>query len=91
MVPFILSLFLLLRLGFAWEGEEKGWVRVSLPPLQNDDWTCAAISNLFYFGCLAFSVSFARLSERKGFLGAEFVDLQRLFATTCLFPSAGTR
>ena len=36
-------------LGFAWDGEDKGWVRVSLPLLRS----CAAF--LFvYFGCLEF-------------------------------------
>ena len=34
MVLFIFFLSLLLRLGFAWDGDEKGWVRVSLPVLR---------------------------------------------------------
>ena len=48
------------ELGFAWDGAEKGWVRVSLPLLR----TCAALP-ICYFGCLAvlvFSLGF--LKER---------------------------
>ena len=41
------------ELGFAWDGDVKDWVRVSLPSPSYDDWTCAALP-LCYFGCLAF-------------------------------------
>ena len=62
------------EVGFAWDGEERGWVRVSLRPLRMmtgpiqhfyssifDAWRCGV---------------FAKLSERKGSLGAEFVDFK---------------
>ena len=44
-------------ISFAWDGEEKGWVRVSLPPLRNDDWSYSAFP-LCYFRFLAFSCLF---------------------------------
>ena len=50
--PVHLLLISAAELGFAWDGAEKGWVRVSLPPMENDDWACAAFL-LFHFGCLA--------------------------------------
>ena len=72
------------ELGLAWDGEEKGWVRVSLPPLRM--MTGPAAFLLFCFGCLAFRV-FSRLSERKGFLGGEYADfrgsLQLLTSSHC--------
>ena len=73
--PVHLLLISATELGFAWDGAEKGWVRVSLPPLRMmtgpvqhfyssilDAWRCSV---------------FSRLSERKGFLGGEFADFQR--------------
>ena len=39
-------------LGFAWDGAEKGWIRVSLPPLRM---IIGPVQHLlFYSGCLAF-------------------------------------
>ena len=54
-------------LGFAWVGEEKGWVRVSLPQLR----MMTGLVQHFYssiLDALRFGV-FAKLSERKGLLG----------------------
>ena len=72
--PVHLLLISAAELGFAWDGAEKGWVRVSLPPLR----MMTVPVQLFYSSILdawRFHV-FARLSERKGFLGGEFSDFQ---------------
>ena len=63
------SIFLLTsasELGFAWDGEEKGWVRASLPllrmmtgPIQHFH---SSILDAWHY-CI-----FAKLSERKRFL-----------------------
>ena len=53
------------ELGFAWDGEEKGWVRVSLPRLR----MMTGLVQHFLSAILdawRFQV-FARLSERQGF------------------------
>ena len=42
------------ELGFAWDGDEKGWVRGLPPSPAHDDWSCPTFS-LCYFGCLALS------------------------------------
>ena len=58
------------ELGFAWDGEEKGWVRVSLPPLR----MMTGLVQHFRSAILdawRFRV-FSRLSERKGFFGRCF-------------------
>ena len=65
--PVHLLLISAAELGFAWDGAEKGWVRVSLSPLR----MMAGPVQHFY----SFSV-FAKLSERKGFLGGEYSDFQ---------------
>ena len=62
------------ELGFAWDGYEKGWVRVSFPPLR----MMTGPVQHFYSSILdawRFSV-FAKLFERKGFLGGEFSHVQ---------------
>ena len=62
------------ELGFAWDGAEKGWVEVSLPPLR----MMAGPVQHFYSSMLdacRFSV-FAKLSERKGFWGGEYADFE---------------
>ena len=62
------------ELGFAWDGAEQGWARVSLPPLR----MITGPIQHFYSSLLdawRFSV-FAKLSERKGFRGVEFADFQ---------------
>ena len=43
---------LLAELGFAWDVDESGWVRVSLPPLRMMTGAGSTFS-LCYFGCLA--------------------------------------
>ena len=65
--PVHLLLISAAELGFAWDGDEKGWVRVSLPllrmmtgPVQH---FLSAILDAWRFQV------FARLSERKGFFG----------------------
>ena len=61
-------------LGFAWDGEEKGWVRVSLPHLR----MMTGRVQHFYSSILDACV-FAKLSERKGFRGAEYADFRTLY------------
>ena len=62
------------ELGFAWDGEEKGWVRVSLPPLRMMTGPVQHFRSAI-LDAWRFSI-FAKLAERKGFLGAEFSDFQ---------------
>ena len=72
--PVHLLLISAAELGFAWDGNEHGWVRVSLPslrmiagPIQHFR---SAILEAWHFHV------FARLSERKGFWCVEFADLK---------------
>ena len=62
------------EIGFAWDGDEKGWVRVSLPPLRMMAGPIqhfrTAILDAWHFHV------FSKLSERKGFRGVEFADLK---------------
>ena len=62
------------ELGFAWDGNEHGWVRVSLPPLRMMTGPVqhfrSAILEAWRFHV------FAKLSERKGFGSVEFADFQ---------------
>ena len=74
------------ELGIAWDGDEKGWVRVSLPPLR----MITGPVQHFCSSILRFSV-FAKLFERKGFRRVEFAAFSGLFTTTYLVPPAGTR
>ena len=72
--PVHLLLISAAELGLAWDGAETGWVRVSLPPLR----MMTGPVQHFYSSILdawRFHV-FAKLSERKGFLGGEFSDYQ---------------
>ena len=72
--PVHLLLISAAELGFAWDGEERGWVRVSLSPLR----MMTGPVQHFYSSILdawRFNV-FAKLSERKGLLGDEFSDFQ---------------
>ena len=72
--PVHLLLISAVELGFAWDGAEQGWVRVSLPPLR----MVTGLIQHFYSSILdawRFNV-FAKLSERKGFLGGEYSDFQ---------------
>ena len=57
------------------DGEEKGWVRVSLPPLRM---MTGPIQHFHYSFLDAWRDGMvAKLSEWKGFLGAEYVDFKR--------------
>ena len=62
------------ELGFAWDGDEKGWVRVSLPPLR------MMTAPVQHFRSAILDASrfhvFAKLSEREGFWRGEFSDFQ---------------
>ena len=72
--PVHLLFFSAAELGFAWDGAEKGWVRVSLPPLRMMSGPVqhsrSAILDAWRFK------DFPRLSERKGFWGGEYADFQ---------------
>ena len=63
------------EIGFAWDSGEKGWIRVSLPPLRMMTGPIQhfrnAILDAWHFSCF-----FPKLSERKGFWGVEFADLK---------------
>ena len=75
--PVHLLLISAAELGFAVDGNEHGWVRISLPPLR----MMAGPIQHFRTAILdawRFHV-FARLSERKGFWGGAFVDFQGSF------------
>ena len=65
--PVHLLLISAIELGFAWDGAEKGWIRVSLPPLRMMTGPVqhfrSAILDAWRFRV------FSRLSERKGFFG----------------------
>ena len=54
------------ELGFAWDGDEKFWVRVSLPPLRMMTGPIQHVRSAI-LDAWRFQV-FARLSERQGFL-----------------------
>ena len=72
--PVHLLLISAAEIGFAWDGDEKGWVRVSLPPLRMMAGPIqhfrTAILDAWHFHV------FSKLSERKGFWGVEFADLK---------------
>ena len=72
--PVHLLLISAAEIGFAWDGDEKGWVRVSLPPLRMMVGPIqhfrTAILEAWHFHV------FSKLSERKGFWGVEFADLK---------------
>ena len=65
--PIHLLLISAAELGFVWDGAEKGWVRVSLPPLRMMTGPVqhfrSAIVEAWRFHV------FAKFSERQGFLG----------------------
>ena len=71
--PVHLLLISAAEIGFAWDGDEKGWVRVSLPPLRMMTGPIqhfrTAILEAWHFHV------FSKLSERKGFWSVEFADL----------------
>ena len=70
--PVHLLLMSAAELGFAWDGADRGWVRVSHPPLRM---MTGPVQHFFssIWDAWRFSI-FARLSERQGFLGGEYSD-----------------
>ena len=75
--PVHLLLISAAELGFAWEGEEKGWVRVSLLPLR----MVTGPVQHFYSSILDAwrYCSFAKLYERKFFWGLSMLILKALY------------
>ena len=74
MAPCIFCSFSAAELGFAWDGDEKGWVRPSLPPLRM---MAGPIQHFFSSILDAWRKSvFVKLSERVGFRGVEFADFK---------------
>ena len=65
------------ELGFAWDGGEKGCVRVSLPPLRMITGPVQHFRSAI-LDAWRFSV-FSRLSERKGFLGGSLLIFTALY------------
>ena len=77
------------EVGFALDGDERGWVRSSLPPL----WMMSGTIQHFYSSILEawrYRVS-AKLAERRVFGQLRLLFFRRLFTTTELFPSEGKR
>ena len=72
--PVHLLLISAAELGFFWDGAEKGWVRVSLPPLRMVTGPVQHFRSAI-LDAWRFSV-FSQLSERKGFWSGEFSDFQ---------------
>ena len=72
--PVHLLLISAAELGFSWDGDEHGWVRVSLPPLRMMAGPIqhfrSAILDAWHFHV------FSKLSERKGFRCVQFADLK---------------
>ena len=72
--PVHLLLISAAEIGFAWDGDEKGWVQVSLPPLRMMAGPIqhfrTAILDAWHFHV------FSKLSERKGFWSVEFADFK---------------
>ena len=62
------------EIGFTWDSGEHGWVRVSLPPLRMMAGPIQHFRTAF-LDAWHFHV-FSMLSERKGFWGVEFADLE---------------
>ena len=65
--PVHLLLISAAKLGFAWDGDEKGWVRVSLPPLRLMTGPVQHFRSAI-LDAWRFSI-FAKLAERKVFFG----------------------
>ena len=75
------------QLGFAWDEEEKGWVRVSLPPLRMITGHCATFL-LFYFGCFGVISVFAELWLRgKGFPGSSSLRILKVLYNYLPLPT----
>ena len=71
--PVHLLLISAAEIGFAWDSDEKGWIRVSLPPLRMMTGRIQHFRNAILD---AWHFHFSKLSERKGFWGVEFADLK---------------
>ena len=72
--PVHLLLISAAELGFAWDGDERGWVRPSLPP---SGMLTGPIQHLLYsiLDAWRFRV-FAKLAEREGFRCVHFADFK---------------
>ena len=87
--PVHLLLISAAELGFAWDGDERGWLRPSLPLLRT---MTGPIQHFFSSILDAWRYRvFAKLSERKGFLGAEYADFKGSLQLLILFPPEGKR
>ena len=86
--PIHLLLISAVELSFAWDGDEKGWVRVSLPPLRMMTGPVQHFRSAIW-DAWRFQV-FARISERTGFWGGSFPDFQGSLHLLTSSP-AGTR
>ena len=74
------------ELGFARDGDEKGWVRPSLPPLRM---MAGPIQHFFSSILDAWRCSvFVKLSDREGFRGVQFADFKVLYNYLSL-PTSG--
>ena len=85
--PVHLLLMSAAELGFAWDGDEKGWVRVSLPPLRMMSGPVQHFRSAI-LDAWRFKV-FSRLSEREGFGGCEKADFQGSLQLLYLGGSTG--
>ena len=87
--PVHLLLISAAELGLAWDGDEKGWVRPSLPPLRM---LAGPVQHFFSSILDAWRHRvFAKLAEREGFLRVQFADFYGIFTTTHLFLPEGKR
>ena len=78
MVLFNLLLTSAAEMGFAWDGGERGWVRVSLPPLAYDGWSYSAFP-LCYFGCRRIFMSCPNFLSGKVFGARNLLILKALY------------
>ena len=85
--PVHLLLISAAEIGFAWNGDEHGWVRVSLPPLRMMtgpiQYFRSAILEAWRFHV------FAKLSERKGFFWVLNLLISRAFYNYLPRPTCG--
>ena len=62
------------EIGFAWDGEERGWIRAALSPLGMLSRSIQHFQSAI-FEAWQLKVS-AQLADRKGLRGAQFLDVQ---------------
>ena len=74
--PVHLLLISAAEVGFAWDGDEKGWVRPGFPPSFTHDVWAYSVFSYCHSGGLAYFQVFSKLSERKGVWCVEFADLK---------------